>query len=371
MSSSPRKVAANRANACKSTGPRTVAGKARARLNATTHGIFCSAACVGYEDRRAFRALRVSFIEALRPQDVVELSLVDRVVLQTWRLQRSQVAEHTVLSRKIDRHRKQAATKIEDGWVGPYNQQDVREIGALVDETLHGSVGAAALAADFLACKGKVASVIDRMSTYERRLETSLHRAMTELRLLRKDRGVEPGADLPASPFLYLPDLAPATDDVHFVDDDPDADERETIDLAVEVTHAVGEMTDAAAVTAGETPDPTARKVAEVDAMLRCTETLVVDEDEGSGDNTDDPGDEGDDDDDGDDDDVTDHAPACAAAATPPRKNEPTAPPQPSAAATDARNVRSAPAGSEPRDAGIRPTAGAAPPVTVGVDRGA
>src|SRR5438105_1204336 len=38
MKTSPKRLAANRANAAKSTGPRTEAGKARSAQNARTHG---------------------------------------------------------------------------------------------------------------------------------------------------------------------------------------------------------------------------------------------------------------------------------------------------------------------------------------------
>ena len=40
--SSPARLAANRANALRSTGPRTAEGKARSSQNATTHGLTAS-----------------------------------------------------------------------------------------------------------------------------------------------------------------------------------------------------------------------------------------------------------------------------------------------------------------------------------------
>jgi hypothetical protein len=43
---SPRQIAANRSNAQRSTGPRTAAGKARARANATRHGLGTPAAAL-------------------------------------------------------------------------------------------------------------------------------------------------------------------------------------------------------------------------------------------------------------------------------------------------------------------------------------
>jgi len=46
MSASEKQIAANRLNAKKSTGPKTVSGKQKASRNATTHGAFLCAAHV-------------------------------------------------------------------------------------------------------------------------------------------------------------------------------------------------------------------------------------------------------------------------------------------------------------------------------------
>jgi len=58
MSPSEAKMATNRANSLKSTGPRTMAGKARSRLNALKHGILASEAVIrageGAEEAEAF-----------------------------------------------------------------------------------------------------------------------------------------------------------------------------------------------------------------------------------------------------------------------------------------------------------------------------
>jgi hypothetical protein len=50
MSISAKKLAANRANAKKSTGPRTPEGKRRSSKNAVTHGMFCNDTVLPGED---------------------------------------------------------------------------------------------------------------------------------------------------------------------------------------------------------------------------------------------------------------------------------------------------------------------------------
>lgn len=66
---SPAKVAANRRNAQKATGPRTAEGKARSRWNAVQHGLLSKRlALVDAEGNRAFVRLLASLSEDLRPQ---------------------------------------------------------------------------------------------------------------------------------------------------------------------------------------------------------------------------------------------------------------------------------------------------------------
>src|SRR4051812_35862707 len=68
---SEKRLAANRANALRSTGPRTRRGKERARLNAVRHGLRAAlpawqtpeiASALG-EDSQEFRLLRSAFFE--------------------------------------------------------------------------------------------------------------------------------------------------------------------------------------------------------------------------------------------------------------------------------------------------------------------
>ena len=79
---SPQQLAANQANATKSTGPRTEEGKLKSSQNARKHG-FCSAkfAVVRMEELAALQNLRLDAIRAYRPVNSQELFAVERIAL--------------------------------------------------------------------------------------------------------------------------------------------------------------------------------------------------------------------------------------------------------------------------------------------------
>ena len=79
----------NRANAQKSTGPRTPEGKAVSRRNATTHGLTAQVnALVGDENPDDFLTFRQRMFRDLAPSGPAETSLAEALVAQHWRLQR-------------------------------------------------------------------------------------------------------------------------------------------------------------------------------------------------------------------------------------------------------------------------------------------
>ncbi len=91
---STRQVTANRANARKSTGPKTPAGKAVAARNATQHGILAAGLfATKSEDAGTLEAVRDATLAELAPVGPLEEALAGRVVSCLWRLRRVQAAE--------------------------------------------------------------------------------------------------------------------------------------------------------------------------------------------------------------------------------------------------------------------------------------
>ena len=89
---SPRKLAAQRANAQKSTGPRTVEGMAASRLNALKHGFFArdvvNSELDGPARAEEFYSLLDALLEEFQPQSARERILVDEVAASCWRMRR-------------------------------------------------------------------------------------------------------------------------------------------------------------------------------------------------------------------------------------------------------------------------------------------
>ena len=95
---SERQIAANRLNAQASSGPRTEKGKARSSRNAFTHGLTARSGLLAGEDPEEYRRLREEAIAQLRPEGVLELELVERMVSVFWRLRRVPAFEAALMA---------------------------------------------------------------------------------------------------------------------------------------------------------------------------------------------------------------------------------------------------------------------------------
>jgi hypothetical protein len=101
-----KQIAANQANAQKSTGPKTPEGRAVAKMNALKNGIFSKEALVRglniKENSRELEALHERFWRACNPVGQVEEMLVDQIVTAQWRLRRVLRAESGEIALNVD-----------------------------------------------------------------------------------------------------------------------------------------------------------------------------------------------------------------------------------------------------------------------------
>ena len=83
---SPARIAANRVNAKKSTGPKTTEGKHVARFNALTHGLTATLALLPDEDPAALEQERTTSLQIYKPRNAVELAKVECAVYLSWQI---------------------------------------------------------------------------------------------------------------------------------------------------------------------------------------------------------------------------------------------------------------------------------------------
>ena len=107
----PKQTAANKANAKKSTGPKTEAGKAVVAGNAISHGILSSRLFLDDESPDDFQALQDDLRQALRPMGALELALVEKVAVALWKQKRLVAAETATI--ELGRHIRQDAVRRE------------------------------------------------------------------------------------------------------------------------------------------------------------------------------------------------------------------------------------------------------------------
>ena len=85
---SEARLAANRANAQHSTGPRTEGGKAKVSLNAVKTGLTGRTVLLSSEEAAPYQALMAEHEKGLQPVGVEERALVQSIVDCRWRLDR-------------------------------------------------------------------------------------------------------------------------------------------------------------------------------------------------------------------------------------------------------------------------------------------
>src|SRR5260370_19652097 len=97
---SERRIAANRANALKSTGPKSAAGKARSRRNALKHGMTSRGDVLPPEDEVLFKERIDDWNNDARPVGNIERYLVAGAVIASVRHDRCVHNEFAVIARK-------------------------------------------------------------------------------------------------------------------------------------------------------------------------------------------------------------------------------------------------------------------------------
>jgi len=158
---SERKLAANRANAQLSTGPRTLQGKAKSSRNALKHGLLSSQILLEHENANELETLREELYADLQPIGALEELLAEKVVTCAWLQRRALGFEAAIME---------------------YENRGARS--SLLSSLIEGEQSALFLATFRMLQSGE----LDRIQRYETSKERQMYRALHELQRLQAAR---------------------------------------------------------------------------------------------------------------------------------------------------------------------------------------
>ncbi len=99
-----RQLAANRANAQKSTGPKTLQGKLRSRYNSLTHGLTSNCTCIPSEDFARYDFHRHDYSGMFAAANIFESQIVDELCANRWRKERAVRYEAALMTEAVARY---------------------------------------------------------------------------------------------------------------------------------------------------------------------------------------------------------------------------------------------------------------------------
>jgi hypothetical protein len=154
-----KQIAANRANAQKSTGPRTPEGRARVRCNALRHGLTGQILTLTESDRPIFDQILNDLLADFKPYNALERQLATGIAWDTWRLNRLRAIESNTFA--LGREEREAVSEEIDEF-----DQAITDACTFRDE----------------------ADRFDLLSLYETRLTRNLHKNTSLLRNMQRER---------------------------------------------------------------------------------------------------------------------------------------------------------------------------------------
>lgn len=95
---SKKQLVANKINAQKSTGPKSLTGKVQSKKNSIKHGLLSKDLIIRDEDPKKLDMLIEELIISLQPEGKIEEILVEKIASTLWRLQRLISAESGALN---------------------------------------------------------------------------------------------------------------------------------------------------------------------------------------------------------------------------------------------------------------------------------
>ncbi len=193
---SDRRTAANRRNAQRSTGPKTIEGKRAVASNALKHGALSRRVLLPGEDAAAFVELHDNVTQDLQPVGYVEALLVDRVVEGWWRLRRLGLVEDglflsancdfdiVVAKRAVQRATRESVDELFGNTRGDALLRDEDTLGPVRKAEARKDADVPRLGRAFVEHEGTFSA----LSRYETAIERGVFRALHELQRLQAAR---------------------------------------------------------------------------------------------------------------------------------------------------------------------------------------
>lgn len=174
--SSPRKIEANRRNALKSTGPRTLNGKKRVSRNAARHGFFSKWLLIqgrdGRESQREYDSFCAGIHKHYQPLGWLEELWVEKIAVWSWRLRRLIRFESGQITLALARHSYELQQSRAEDLLEPESETSSNpEIDAMTDHL-------------FLPEKEE----LDKLLRYEAMINKQLNHAIAELERVQARR---------------------------------------------------------------------------------------------------------------------------------------------------------------------------------------
>lgn len=103
-----KQLDANRRNAQKSTGPKTLEGKAVVRLNALRYGLRARSILLPGENPEEYHQLCADLESGWQPQNRTEQLLVEQMAVAQWKLARLEVGERSIFAQTMPAEKQMA-----------------------------------------------------------------------------------------------------------------------------------------------------------------------------------------------------------------------------------------------------------------------
>ncbi len=176
-------ILANRLNAQKSTGPRTLEGKAAVSQNAVKHGLSAEQNVISSENPAEFDQYREQLLDELSPLSPMESILAERIVTLSWRLKRAGRFQNQAIDALNADNKPSPLAKLAQSFFPKGLDRPLTEPSDLQDELTLGRLAVK----DFANAR-----VLDRLLMYERRIESSLYKTILEIQRLNVMRKLNP-----------------------------------------------------------------------------------------------------------------------------------------------------------------------------------